>query len=236
MAIMNYLHVLFCFIYTGGLMSNIVHDYIEDYIRSLLPESPGLLKEMEEYAAANHVPIIQSEVSRFLSFLIKGREIKNILEIGTAIGYSAIVMHTAAGGCSITTIERDQDMIEKAQENISKAGLSDDIKIVDGEAAEILKNMEGSFDLILLDAAKGQYLQFFPDCHRMLKNNGIIFADNVLFRGMVATNELLIRRKITIVKRMRKYLKFMSENPDYDTSILPLGDGVAVSLKLGGKI
>lgn len=217
-------------------MSNIVYDYIEDYIRGLLPESLGLIREMEKYAAENHVPIIQPEVARFLSFLIKGRNVKSILEIGTAIGYSAMVMHSAAGGCRIVTIERDPDMIDRAKENISAAGLEKDIEIVEGEAGEILKKMEGSFDLVLLDAAKGQYMEFFPDCHRMLKKNGIIFADNVLFRGMVATNELLIRRKITIVKRMRKYLKFMSSNPDYDTSVLPLGDGVAVSLKLGGSI
>lgn len=217
-------------------MSNIVYDYIEDYIRGMLPESHGLIKEMEEYAAENHVPIIQPEVARFLSFLIRGRVVKSILEIGTAIGYSAIVMHSAAAGCRIVTIEREPDMIVEARKNISSAGLEGDIEIMEGEAGDILKEMEGSFDLVLLDAAKGQYLQFFPDCDRMLKRNGIIFADNVLFRGMVANNELLIRRKITIVKRMRKYLKFMCGNPDYDTSVLPLGDGVAVSLKLGGSL
>lgn len=217
-------------------MSNIVYDYIEDYIRGMLPESAGLINEMEKYAAENHVPIIQPEVARFLSFLIKGRDVKNILEVGTAIGYSAMVMHSAARGCRIVTIERDPDMIAQAKKNISSAGLEGDIEIIEGEAGEVLKKMEGSFDLVLLDAAKGQYLQFFPDCHRMLKYNGIIFADNVLFRGMVANNELLIRRKITIVKRMRKYLKYMSSNPDYDTSVLPLGDGVAVSLKLGGSL
>lgn len=215
-------------------MSNIVHDYIEDYIRGLLPGYEGLIKELEEYAKENHVPIIQPEVARFLSFLIKCKNVKNILEVGTAIGYSAIVMSTAGNGCSVVTIERDESMIELAKQNIRKAGLDDRIKIIGGEASEILSNMEGKFDLVLLDAAKGQYMEFFPDCHRMLSVGGIIFADNVLFRGMVATDALRVRRKITIIKRMRKYLKFMSENKDYDTSILPLGDGVAVSLKMGG--
>lgn len=215
-------------------LSNIVHDYIEDYIRGLLPKSSDILKEMEEYAELNHVPIIQPEVARFLSFIIKSKEIKNILEVGTAIGYSAITMHNAAGDCRIVTIERDMDMAQKAQEYISKAGLSKSIEIVCGEADLKLLEMDDSFDLIFLDAAKGQYLDFFKHCDRMLKKGGILFADNVLFRGMIATNELLIRRKITIVKRLRKYLKFMSDNQDYDTSILPLGDGVLVSLKIGG--
>jgi caffeoyl-CoA O-methyltransferase len=222
------------FVCMEGKVSNIVHDYIEDYIRGLLPERNGIIKEMEDYASLNNVPIIHPEAARFLSFLIKCKGVKNILEVGTAIGYSAIVMHQAAGECRIVTIERDQSMIEEARKNISSAGLESSISIVEGEADEILKNMDDKFDLIFLDAAKGQYLEFFPDCDRMLQNGGIIFADNVLFRGMVATNALLIRRKITIVKRMRKYLSFMSENPGYDTSVLPLGDGVAVSLKLGG--
>jgi len=215
-------------------LSKIVYDYIEDYIRGLIKQDDELIKEMECYAGENHVPIIQPEVARFLSFIIKVKGVKRILEVGTAIGYSAVVMHKAAGGCSIATIERNEDMAKKAYENIEKAGLEEDIKIMQGEAEEVLKNMDEKFDLILLDAAKGQYLEFFGECDRMLNKGGIIFADNVLFRGMVATNELVIRRKITIVKRMRKYLKYMSENENYDTSVLPLGDGVAVSFKIGG--
>lgn len=215
-------------------MSNIVYDYIEDYIRGLIPQDDELLKNMEEYAKENHVPIIHPEVARFLSFIIKSKGVKSILEVGTAIGYSAITMHRASGGSSIVTIERDEKMIDEAIKNIKSAGIEDDIKILKGEASSILSSLDEKFDLIFLDGAKGQYLQIFPDCHRMLNKGGIIFADNVLFRGMVASNELLIRRKITIVKRMRKYLKFISENKDYDTSILPLGDGVSVSLKIGG--
>lgn len=213
-------------------MSNIVYDYVEDYIRSLLPENEGILKEMETFAEANRVPIVQPEVAKFLSFIIKIKNAKDILEVGTAIGYSAAVMHNAAGHCRIVTIERDDEMFDRAGEYIKRAELDSDITILKGEADEILKTMDDSFDMIFLDAAKGHYLHFFPDCHRMLKKGGIIFADNVLFRGMVTTNKLLIRRKITIVKRLRKYIKFMMENEDYDTSILPLGDGVSVSVKL----
>lgn len=215
-------------------LSNIVYDYIEEYLRSLLPENEGILKQMEDYAKQNNIPIVQPEVARFISFIIKTLNVKNILEVGTAIGYSAALMHRAAGGCRIVTIERNEEMVEKALKNLESAGISKDITILKGEAEEILKNMNETFDMVFLDAAKGQYLEFFPDCHRMLKKGGIILADNVLFRGMVATNKLLIRRKITIVKRLRKYLKYMSENKDYDTTILPLGDGVAVSVKIGG--
>lgn len=214
-------------------MSDIVHDYIEDYIRSLLPENEGILKEMEDYAQEFHVPIIHPEVAKFMSFIIKSCGIKNVLEVGTAIGYSASVM-VHAGALKVLTIERDSEMAEIAKRNISKQGFESAVTVMEGEADEILKSMDDSFDMIFLDAAKGQYLEFFPECHRMLRKGGILFADNVLFRGMVSTNKLLIRRKITIVKRLRKFLKFMSDNNDYDTSILPLGDGVLVSVKLGG--
>ncbi|KPU44945.1 putative O-methyltransferase [Oxobacter pfennigii] len=215
-------------------MSKIVYDYIEEYIRNLIPKEDDLLKELEEYALLNNVPIIHPEVAQLLSFLIKVNKPLKILEIGTAIGYSAIVMKKAALSGRIITIDRDSDMIKLAEENIKKAGFQDSIEIIEGDALDILTNMDKDFDFIFIDAAKGQYMEFFPHCHRMLNNEGIIFADNVLFRGMVATNELLIRRKITIVKRMRKYLKFITENHDYETSILPLGDGVAISLKSGG--
>lgn len=214
-------------------LSDIVHDYIEEYIRSLIPKNEGFLGEMEVYAMENHVPIIHPEVAKFLSFIIKSCNVSNILEVGCAIGYSASVMKMA-GAKRITTIERDDEMADLACRNFKKLGIEGDITILRGEAEEILKTMDGSFDMIFLDAAKGQYLGFFPDCHRLLKKGGIIFADNVLFRGMVATNKLLIRRKITIVKRLRKFLKFMMDNEDYDTSILPLSDGVSVSIKIGG--
>jgi caffeoyl-CoA O-methyltransferase len=207
---------------------------MEDYIRSLIPQDDTLLKEMESYAAENHVPIMQPEVVKFLTFLIKTKGIKRILEIGTAIGYSAIVMHKAAGTSKIVTIERNSVMSDRASKYIEIAGYSGDIDIIKGEAEDILKNLNEKFDLILLDAAKGQYLEFFSDCHRLLDMGGIIFADNVLFRGMVASDMLVIRRKITIVKRLRRYLEFISSNKDYETTIIPLGDGVSVSCRIGG--
>lgn len=215
-------------------MSNIAHDYIEDYVRGLLTERKDCISEMETYAAENNVPIIHPEVAQLLRILISTKNIKSILEVGTAIGYSASVMAETAGkDCSIVTIERDENMVKLAEENIKKAGFEDNISIKMGDACETLKAMEGSFDLIFLDAGKGHYDHFLPDCLRMLKINGLIVSDNVLFRGMVASNELLIRRKITIVKRMRKYLEHISSMECLKTVVLPAGDGIAISTKVG---
>lgn len=214
-------------------MSNIIYDYTEEYIRGLLCTEDELLYEMEQYAKENNVPIIHKEAANLLSLLIRLKNVNTILEVGTAIGYSAITMRKASQ-CKILTIEKDEEMIEKAKINIERANFSKDITIIKGDALEVLKNMDYRFDMIFLDAAKGQYLDFFVDCDRMLNKNGILFADNVLFRGMVVNDELLIRRKITIVKRMRKFLRFMSSNIGYQTSILPISDGVMISLKTGG--
>lgn len=214
-------------------MSNIAHDFIEEYIRGLIPPKEGYIKSMEEYAAQNNVPIIHPEVGQFLRVLIKANGVKRILEVGTAIGYSAAVMAgAAAGNCEIVTIERDEAMRDLAVENIQKLGLGDNIKLLFGDAIEVLKDVQGEFDMVFLDAAKGHYDYFLPMCLKLLKFNGLLVCDNVLFRGMVATNKLLIRRKITIVKRMRKYLSHISDMEELETVVLPIGDGIALSCKL----
>jgi predicted O-methyltransferase YrrM len=216
-------------------MSNISHDYIEEYIRELLPQRTGVIKDLEDYAAENNVPIIHPEVAQFLRVLIKSHNVKRILEVGTAIGYSALVMADAAGEmCKIVTLERDDNMYDLALKNIGIMGKENNIEIIKGDALESLKNLEEDvrYDLIFLDAAKGHYDYFLPLCFRALKINGLLVADNVLFRGMVATNKLLIRRKITIVKRMRKYLSHISNIKSLETVVLPIGDGVALSCKL----
>lgn len=217
----------------GGKMSNVSYDYIEEYIRGLIPEKTGRLKELETYAENNHVPIIHPEVGQFLRVIIKSHNVKKILEVGCAIGYSACLMAQAAGeGCSITTIERDEEMYQKAVANIASMGLDKNITVLKGDALEILDNIEGEYDMIFLDAAKGHYDHFLPNCMRVLKKGGIIVGDNVLFRGMVASKELVIRRKITIVKRMRKYLEHISNMKQLETVVLPIGDGVAFSCKV----
>lgn len=208
-------------------MEGITFDYMDEYLRGLIPESVGFLKELEVFAEENRVPIAQKETINFLNTMINIKRPKRILELGTAIGYSAILMNSVCDS-NIVTIERDKNMISIAQENIKKISLQDKIQIIEGDCTEVLEGLQDSFDLIFMDAGKGHYNDFFPHCMRLLNQDGVIIADNVLFRGMVPNNDLLIRRKITIVKRMRKFLKEISMDESLYTSILPMGDGIAV--------
>ena len=153
-----------------------------------------------------------------------------ILELGTAIGYSSILMYNAAKtNPDIVTIERSQEMIKLAKENLKKFNLEDKITIKEGDCLEILENLDEEFDLIFMDAGKGHYNHFLPHCLRLLKQDGIIIADNVLFRGMVPSDDLVKRRKITIVKRMRTYLDMVSNDENLITSVIPMGDGIAIT-------
>lgn len=210
----------------------ITHDYINDYIRKTIKPNNGILKELEEYAAGNHVPIIQPEVAALI--ILAGRLLKpeRILEAGTAIGYSAILMsRILETGGRIDTIERNELMLERAKENIRKAGLENTINIIAGDALEVLKCLDKQYDLIFLDAAKGQYPEFLVECMRMLGKGGLLVSDNVLYKGMVANDELVVRRKKTIVRRMRDYLDILCKDERLDTSIIPIGDGVALSYR-----
>lgn len=210
-------------------MNGITYDYMEEYLRSLLSENNEVLNELEEYAKENNVPIVQKETARFLELMVSIQKPKKILELGTAIGYSAILMSEAMNNnVSITSIERDASMIMEANANFSKHGYSN-ISILEGDALEILESIDDKYDLIFMDAGKGHYNHFLPYCLRLLSQEGIIVADNVLFRGMVATNDLLKRRKITIVKRMRKYLEEVNKDNNLITSVIPMGDGIAVT-------
>ncbi|WP_334292985.1 O-methyltransferase [Paramaledivibacter caminithermalis] len=216
------------------ILSNIVDKLVEEYIRELLPENQGILKELEEFAEENNVPIIHPEVAKFLDVIIKTSRISSILEVGTAIGYSALVFSKAMDDKGrIVTIEKREDMHKIAFENIKKAGLESNIQVLLGDAVDVFPQINGKFDMIFLDAAKGHYQKFLLSCIEKLNDNGIIVSDNVLYKGMVASNEYLIRRKITIVKRMRKYLKYISDHPELTTSIIPIGDGVALTYKSG---
>ncbi|WP_066893973.1 O-methyltransferase [Clostridium nigeriense] len=211
-------------------MSEITYDYMEEYIRSLIPEASEKFKELEEFARENKVPIAQKETAKFLEFIVSMKKPLRVLELGTAIGYSAILMYEASGcKASITTIERDENMIKYAEENLKKYNLQDKIEIKKGECLEVLEKLEQPYDLIFMDAGKGHYNHFLPHCLRLLNEDGIIVADNVLFRGMVASDDLVKRRKITIVKRMRKYLDLVSKDENLITSVIPMGDGIAVT-------
>ncbi|SHJ64567.1 O-methyltransferase [Tepidibacter formicigenes] len=213
-------------------MSNIVDELVQDYIRSTLKESKTFLRELEEYADKNLVPIVHKEVAQLLKVLLKIHKPKKILEVGCAIGYSSMLFaDTLDKNCEIITVERNEKMIEKAKENLKKYGFEDNIKILEGDAEEKLKEVEGSFDMIFLDAAKGQYKLFYDLVIDKLKTGGLLVSDNILYKGMVASDKYVIRRKKTIVKRMRSYLDYIS-NCDYlDTSLISIGDGVALSYK-----
>jgi predicted O-methyltransferase YrrM len=211
-------------------MSEITYDYMEEYIRSLIPDRNGILKEIEDFARENRVPVVQKETGVFLEFMTSMKKPKRILELGTAIGFSSILMYQSSGTePEIVTIERDKKMIELANANLEKFNLSHKIKIEEGDCLEVLEKLNEPFDLIFMDAGKGHYNHFLPHCLRLLNKDGIIIADNVLFRGMVASQELVQRRKITIVKRMRTYLELVTQDKDLITSVIPMGDGIAVT-------
>ncbi|URZ16100.1 O-methyltransferase [Clostridium felsineum] len=211
-------------------MGKIMHDYISDYIRNLIPEHDGILKELEEYAKENHVPIVHKEMAKFLEFMMQMKRPKRILELGTAIGYSATLM-ALNSNANITTVDRSEEMVQIAKENIKKFGLENRIKVLNGECIDVIRSLNEQYDIIFIDAGKGHYEDFFNESLRILKDDGIIIADNVLFRGMVATDELLKRRKITIVKRMRKYLDMVSNREDLTTTVIPMSDGIAITTR-----
>lgn len=212
-------------------MAKITEDYITKYIQSLSETRDPLLREMEDYAVENHVPIIEKEVARFLETIIKMHKPKRILEIGTAIGYSALVMKKANPDCKIITIEIKEEMFYKAIENFEKAGVRKDIHSICGDALATLEYLEGSFDLVFLDAAKGQYKEYFDKSLKMLNSGGVILSDNILFRGMVASDEFVKHRKITIVRRLREYLKYITTLDGVSTSIVAIDDGMAITVK-----
>lgn len=211
---------------------NINEDYIEDYIRSITPINNPYLRKLEDYAKDHHVPIIEPETAQLLKVLLKVNKPKNILEVGTAIGYSALVMAEATSNdTKITTIERNENMLKEASANISNSIYKDKIRIIAGDAEEVLPHLNEAYDFIFLDAAKGQYLEFFKYCSSFLKSGGLIVSDNVLYKGMVASDELVVRRKKTIVTRLREFLRYINELDGYTSCVIPIGDGVALTYK-----
>jgi len=213
-------------------MSGVTYDYMEQYLRDLIPSNVGILDDLEKFSIENRVPIVQKETAKFLELMVTLKRPKKILELGTAIGYSSILMNLASSGFSeITTIERDEKMIDLANANIIKYGMQGKINILKGDCLEVLENLTGEYDMIFMDAGKGHYNHFLPHCLRLLKKEGVLIADNVLFRGMVASKELATRRKITIIKRMQTYLELVSSNDDLITSVIPMGDGISVTLR-----
>jgi len=211
---------------------NITHDYIIDFIRGALPKHTGMLAELEAYAEQNSVPIIQPEVAALLALMCKIHNPEKVLEIGTAIGYSAMLMlsNMPSGGV-VTTIERDANMAAIARTNFQIAAVLERIELLEADAEVLLPELSGQYDMIFLDAAKAHYIHFLPHCIRLLRPGGLLVSDNILYGGMVVNRDLLIRRKITIVKRLQKYISAICTAPELQSSILSVGDGVSLSYK-----
>ena len=211
----------------------IVYPYITSYLRKELCASDGILGELEAYAAEHSVPIVQPETAQFLKMLVHTKRPLRILEVGCAIGYSAILFAGGlAQGGTVTTLEWDHDLAQLARENIVRAGLSEQIHVVEGDAKEILPTLTGEYDMIFLDGPKAHYIYMLNDCIRLLKPNGLLIADNVLYKGMTADDAHVIRRKITIVKRLRRFISAQMQRKELVCSLLPLGDGVTVAVKI----
>jgi len=211
----------------------IVDERITAFINSLDPGNSMLLDEIEKEALKMHVPVIRKETQSFLKFLVKAGRPGRILEVGTAVGFSAVLMREyAPKECRVTTIEKYEKRIPVARQNFIRAGREDQITLLERYAMNLLKELEGPYDFIFMDAAKGQYIYYLPELLRMLPVGGILVSDNVLQDGDVIESRFAVeRRNRTIHGRMREYLYMLTHCEELTTSILPLGDGVTVSIK-----
>ena len=211
----------------------IVDERMAAFIDSLDKGNTPFLDEIEKYAIETEVPIIRKSMQSLLKFLLTLSKPKNVLEVGTAIGFSALLMSEyASGDCHITTIEKYEKRIPIARENFKKAGKEDMITLLEGDAIEILKELDGPYDMIFMDAAKGQYINFMPDILRLLSPGGMLISDNVLQDGDIIESRFAVtRRNRTIHARMREYLYELKHHPQLETVSLPVGDGVTLSIK-----
>lgn len=211
----------------------IVEERITSFINSMNKDDEGIVGIIEEEAIRDEVPIIRKETKEWIKTMLLIKKPLRVLEVGTAVGFSAIYMNQyVPEGGHITTIEKWEPRIEKARENFLRAGVTERITLLEGDAADILKSLAGSFDFIFMDAAKGQYIHFLPDVIRLLEKDGILISDNVLQDGEVLDSKYVVnRRNRTIHTRMREYLYTLKNHDELETSIIPLGDGVALSVK-----
>lgn len=187
------------------------------------------LEKIKQKALEDHIPIIMDDTLEVVAKILQEVNPSRILEIGTAVGYSAICFseYLKEDG-RIDTIEREEERVKQARENIKKAEVEDKIKIYEGDAVEILPTLQESYDVIFIDAAKGKYPFFLNESLRMINENGIIFADNILYKGYVMSDYNKHKQR-TAVRNLREYIKEVSENPNLETEILEIGDGLAIS-------
>lgn len=209
-------------------------DILSNYLSNLLPTGKEWVTDLETQAKRDGVPILDAVSMQFIMQLIRLNRPKRILEIGTAIGYSALRMLEAHPGSLVTTIEKDANRYQAARSNFNKYSSDQNIELIHGDAAEVLEDLmrQGRrFDCVLIDAAKGQYQNYFKLADTLLANGGFIIADNVLFRGYVTDEQKVHPRYSTMVKRLKAFNHWISNHPAYHTSIVPIGDGISISYK-----
>ncbi|WP_042458661.1 O-methyltransferase [Neobacillus dielmonensis] len=210
-----------------------MNEKLHSYLEELIPDRHFLFTEMENYAKLHQVPIMELQGIEAMLQLLRIHRSKTILEVGTAIGYSALRMAEALPNAQIVTIERDSERISAAEEFFKRTSLSENIHLIKGDALEVSEQVShyAPFDAIFIDAAKGQYKKFFEIYSKYLNLDGMIITDNVLFKGLVAEEEIESKRTRNLVKKINEFNRWLMGHPDYDSVILPVGDGVAISKK-----
>ncbi|MBD7935757.1 O-methyltransferase [Cytobacillus sp. Sa5YUA1] len=211
-----------------------LNDELITYMQKLIPNRTNLFMEMEEYARENRVPIMELEGIEAMLQIVRIQQPTKILEIGTAIGYSALRMAEACPSAHIVTLERDQERYEKAENYFARSGMGDQITLIKGDALEQEDEVRllGDYDMIFIDAAKGQYKKFFEIYSQYLNDAGVIITDNVLFKGLVYEKAEIEKKRIrNLVQKIDQFNQWLMENDRYHTVILPIGDGVAISRK-----
>ncbi len=202
-----------------------------EYIRTLLPkETDPRINRIIDFADKNYIPILLPETAAFLRQMIVLSAPKKVLEIGTAIGYSGHIF-LANSDCKLFTIEKSEENVELAKKFFRESGFGDRVIVYCGDADEIVPLMEGQFDFIFLDGPKSKYIQYYPKLKEMLKQDGILFCDNVIFNGWVSGATEINPKKASIIIKLREFLDTLCSDTDFMTSILDVGDGVALSIK-----
>ena len=216
-------------------MGTIVNERIVDYINSLDKGNSPVCNAIEKEALADGVPIIRKEMGNLLKVLLLLKQPQKILEVGTAVGYSSILMsENMPQNCRITTIENYEKRIPVAKNNFKRAGKEEVITLLEGDAMDILKERDGTYDFIFMDAAKGQYINFLPELLRLMPAGGLLISDNVLQEGDIVESRYgVTRRNRTIHTRMREYIYTLTHAEQLETSIVPIGDGITLSVKKG---
>lgn len=211
----------------------IIDERMAVFIDSLDRGNTPFLDALEKEALQNRIPVIRKSMQSLLKFLLALTKPERILEVGTAVGFSALLMSEyGPEGCHVTTIENYEKRIPVARENFRRAGKEERITLLEGDAEEILKDLPGTYDMIFMDAAKGQYLRFLPDVLRLLEPGGLLVSDNVLQDGDIIESRFAVtRRNRTIHARMREYLYELKHHPELETVVLPVGDGVTLSTR-----